>query len=179
MKSECVVVEPESSKDASVTIEVRPDKIRKAKPEKPEWPKTIKSGSVFVKIYKVRNKSYSGADKNKQKERFSFTVSHFASGKRSMKMFADYGEAYAYAKSVGDSLARGELEVLELRSGDRLAYVHAVEALKPTGMALELAARGYAEAWKALGERRPWWRRRGSLQDGICMNCRIRCCRTR
>ena len=78
MKSECVVVEPESSKDASVTIEVRPDKIRKAKPEKPEWPKTIKSGSVFVKIYKVRNKSYSGADKNKQKERFGFTVLVFS-----------------------------------------------------------------------------------------------------
>jgi hypothetical protein len=65
-------------------------------------------------------------------------------------MFADFEEAEAEAKSKAMSLSRGELDVLHLRSGDRFAYVHAVEALRPTGMALELAGKEYAEAWKVL-----------------------------
>ena len=140
MKSERMVVEPVNSKAASVTTEASPAKKKKAKADKPEWPKEVKSGSVIVKIYKVQNKG-----------RTSFMVSHFTGGKRKLKMFADYNDAKAYADSVGDSISNGELDVLELRSSDRLAYVHAVEALRPTGMALELAARDYAEAWKALG----------------------------
>ena len=126
----------------------------RTKPAKPEWPKEIKTGSVIVKIYKVRNKSYRVRTKDnqvKEVERFSFMASHFASGKRSMKMFADYEDAHNYAKSVAIALAKGELDVLELRSADRLAYVHAVEELKPTGVALEVAAREYAAMWKILG----------------------------
>ena len=57
-------------------------------------------------------------------------------------------EALKEAKSVGKTISKGELDVLERRSKDRIAYVHAVEALRPTGVALELAAREYAEAWK-------------------------------
>src|SRR6185312_14233430 len=105
-----------------------------------EFPMEIKSGSVIVKLYRVENKG-----------RDSFTVSYFADGKRKQKMFADYEEAHAEAKSKAISLSKGELDVLHLASADRLAYVHAVDALKPTGMPLELAARDYAEAWKALG----------------------------
>ena len=99
----------------------------------------VKAGSVIVKIYRVENKG-----------RDSFTVSYFADGRRKQKMFADFEEAHAEAKSKAISMSKGELDVLHLASADRLAYVHAVEALKPTGMPLELAARDYAEAWKAL-----------------------------
>lgn len=99
----------------------------------------VKRGSVIVKIYKVANKG-----------RDSFTVSYFADGKRKQKMFADFNEAKTEAESKAISLSRGELDVLHLASADRLAYVHAVDALKPTGVPLELAAKDYAEAWKAL-----------------------------
>jgi hypothetical protein len=68
-----------------------------------------------------------------------------------LKIFADFDEAHAEARSKAISLSKGELDVLELRSADRVAYVHAVGALKPTGMALELAAKEYAEAQKAIG----------------------------
>lgn len=104
------------------------------------FPMVIRVGSVGVKIYKVENKG-----------RDCFTVAYVADGKRRLKMFADFAEAEAEARSKAVSLSKGELDVLELRSGDRFAYVHAVEALRPTGVALELAAKEYAEAWRALG----------------------------
>ena len=100
----------------------------------------VQSGSVIVKIYKVENKG-----------RDSFTVSYFADGKRKLKMFADFDEAHADAKSKAVSLSKGELDVLHLGNAERIAYVHAVEAVRPTGLPLELAATEYAEAWKVLG----------------------------
>jgi hypothetical protein len=66
-------------------------------------------------------------------------------------MLADYDDAKTHAEAVGGSISNGELDVLKLRSKDRMASVHALEALKPTGVPLELAARDYAEAWKVLG----------------------------
>ena len=104
-----------------------------------EFPYTVKSGSVLVKIYQISNKG-----------RVSYSISYFADGKRKLKMLVDFEEALKEAKAVGKTISKGELDVLELRSRDRLAYVHAVEALRPTGVALELAAREYAEAWKLL-----------------------------
>jgi integrase len=104
------------------------------------FPMEVQSGSVVVKIYKVENKG-----------RDSFTVSYFADGKRKLKMFADFDEAHAEAKSKAVSLSKGELDVLHLGNAERIAYVHAVEAVRPTGLPLELAAKEYAEAWKVLG----------------------------
>ncbi len=98
------------------------------------FPMEVQSGSVIVKIYKVENKG-----------RDSFTVSYFADGKRKLKMFADFDEAHADARS------KGELDVLHLGNAERIACVHAVEAVRPTGLPLELAATEYAEAWKVLG----------------------------
>ena len=110
------------------------------KKRKSNFPLEVKDGSVIVKIYKVENKG-----------RVSYTVSYFADGKRKIKMFADFDEAHAEAKSKARSLSKGELDVLHLGNAERLAYVHAVDALKPTGTPLELAGKEYAEAWKVLG----------------------------
>jgi integrase len=49
------------------------------------------------------------------------------------------------------SLSKGELDVLYLGNAERIAYVHAVEAVRSTGLPLELAAKEYAEACKVLG----------------------------
>jgi integrase len=115
--------------------------MKAAKNEKEiTFPFEVKTGSVVVKIYQVTNK-----------DRPSFMVSFSAHGKRTQKMFAVFDEAKAWAKSVANSMAQGELDVLELRSEQRMAYVHAMNALEPTGVALELAAKEYAEAWRYLG----------------------------
>jgi len=73
------------------------------------FPMEVQCGSVIVKIYKVENKG-----------RDSFTVSYFADGKRTLKMFAAFEEAHAEANSKTISLSRGELDVLHLASADRL-----------------------------------------------------------
>jgi hypothetical protein len=62
------------------------------------FPLEVPHGSVTVKIYRVRNKSYrvTTADGEvKEKERFSFFVSYFSDGKRTQKMFAEFKEALA------------------------------------------------------------------------------------
>ena len=105
-----------------------------------KFPLAIRCGSVSVTIYKVQNRG-----------RPSYTLSYFAEGKRQLKMFADLEEAQAEARSKAVSISKGELDVLHLGNAERMSYVHALDALKPTGMALELAAREYAEAWKILG----------------------------
>ena len=104
------------------------------------FPMEVKQGSVVVKIYRVENK-----------DRDSFTVSYHADGKRHLKMFANFDEAHAEAKSKATSISRGELDVLELRSVDSRAYVNAVGLLDPIGVPLELAVKDYVEAWKVLG----------------------------
>ena len=105
-----------------------------------QFPMVVRSGSVTIKIYRVQNKG-----------RDSFTISYFSEGKRRLKMFAKFEEAHAEATSKAISLSKGELEVLHLGRAERLAYVHTLDALKPTGVPMELAAKEYAEAWKLLG----------------------------
>lgn len=102
----------------------------------------VKQGSVIVKIYRVENKG-----------RDSFTVSYHADGKRRQKMFADFEDAHAEAKSKATTLSRGELDALHLRAADARAYVSAVDTVKPCGMPLEIVAKDYMEAWKVLGGR--------------------------
>lgn len=104
------------------------------------FPMVVKQGSVAVKIYDVENKG-----------RISYMVSYHAGGKRRLKMFADFDEAHAEAKSKANALSRGELDALELRAVDARAYVNTLDILKPTGMTLELAAKDYADAWAVLG----------------------------
>jgi hypothetical protein len=62
------------------------------------FPMVVKQGSVSVKIYDVENKG-----------RLSYTVSFHAGGKRRLKMFADFDEAYAEAKAKANALSRGEM----------------------------------------------------------------------
>lgn len=105
----------------------------------PSFPLLIQTGSVVVKIYKVTNKG-----------RDSYTISYITHGKRKLKMFADLEKAIAAAEGVGDAMGRGELEVLNLRSKELLNYRLAMDALKPTGVSLEVAATQFAQAFAKL-----------------------------
>lgn len=125
-------------------------KSKKAKGEI-EFPYEEQCGSVIVKIYRVANKK----DKEGNK-RQCFMVSYFMKGLRKQKMFTEFDGpkgAKKFARTTAEALDRGELDVLELRSSDRIAYVHAVNELRAVGVALELAAKEYAEAYRIMGGR--------------------------
>ena len=106
----------------------------------PEFPLKIKVGSVTVKIYRSTNKG-----------RPSYILAHYFAGTRRLQAFVDLAEARTEARTIATKLSQGDLDVLQLRSADRVAYVRAVEALRPTEIPLELAAIQFAEAAKILG----------------------------
>jgi integrase len=54
------------------------------------------------------------------------------------------------AEAIANKLSTGELDVLTLTSANKFSFVRAVEALKPTGVPLEIAAMQFAEAHKLL-----------------------------
>ena len=103
------------------------------------FPKVVKRGHTIVKIYRTPSR---GCD--------AYTVSYYLGDQRVRKTFADLGLATTEAETVANKLSTGELNVLTLTSGDRLSYVRAIEALKPTGVPLEMAAMQFAAAHKIL-----------------------------
>jgi len=62
--------------------------MKKAPAKAPEWSKTIRNGSVILKIYRVENKG-----------RESFILSYHAAGKHMLKMFASLAEAVSEGKA--------------------------------------------------------------------------------
>ena len=92
-------------------------------------------------------------------------------------MFADLDLARLEAETTANKLSTGELDVLTLTSENRLSYVRAVEALKPSGVPLEMAAMQFAEASKLLDGARSW-RRPGSMRNSIRIGSRKSSCRT-
>ena len=106
---------------------------------KPKFPITVKRGHTIVKIYRTPSR---GCD--------AYTVSYYLGDKRVRKTFADLGLATTEAETVANKLSTGEVNVLTLTSGDRLSYIRAIEALKPTGVPLEMAAMQFAQAYALL-----------------------------
>src|SRR5688572_10413334 len=111
------------------------------------FPVSVRRGSVVVKIYR-QDRLKAGAEYS------SYMVTYTgADRKRKQKAFADYNEAKEEAQGVAQKLSQGEIQVAQLTSSDRRAYGHALAELQPTGAALELAAKEYAEAHKILAGR--------------------------
>lgn len=106
---------------------------------KPKFPVTVKRGHTIVKIYRTPSR---GCD--------AYTVSYYLGDKRVRTTFADYGLATTEAETVANKLSTGEVNVLTLTSGDRLSYIRAIEALKPSGVPLEMAAMQFAQAYALL-----------------------------
>jgi len=77
-------------------------------------------------------------------------VVHYIGDRRQRKTFADLGLAVTEAEVTANKLSAGELDVLTLTSQDRLAYIRAIEVLRPTGVGLEMAALQFAEALKVM-----------------------------
>lgn len=104
------------------------------------WPVKVPSGSFTVKIYRIKNK-----------KRRSFMVSYFVGDKRKQKMFVDFEEAYEEAKGASEDVNNGETTDINLSNADRVMLNHATEAVRPTGVPLDLAAKEYAAAWELTG----------------------------
>jgi integrase len=104
------------------------------------WPQKIGRGHSTVKIYRTPS---NGCDQ--------FTVAYYMSDKRVRKTFAKYELATIEADKVHAALCAGELKVVELKGEDCLSYLRAKEAIKETGMPLEMVAIRYADAHRLLG----------------------------
>lgn len=104
-----------------------------------KFPITVKRGNVRVKIYSTPT---NGCD--------SYTVAYYFAGKRQRRTFADLALAKQEAELAATKISAGELDVLQLTSADRTAYVRAMEMLKALGTPLELAVMQFVEAAKLL-----------------------------
>ena len=112
--------------------------------EKPikEKPIVVKFGNASVRVYRGRTRDY-----------HYFQVPDFSNGKRKLLTFSTEEDARAKAEDIAKNLNSGQVEVLKLTTADVAAHRRAVELLKPTGVALELATAEYAEAKARLGNR--------------------------
>src|SRR5213594_4488020 len=106
---------------------------------KPKFPMVVKRGHTVVKIYSTPS---NGCD--------SFTVVHYLGQKRQRKSFANLELARGEAERVANQLSTGQLDALSLNNQDSLVYVRSVEAVRPTGIPLDIAAMQYAEIYKIL-----------------------------
>jgi integrase len=112
--------------------------VMQSKAEK--FPVLIKRGSVTVKIY---------AGKNRGKAFFTLTWVE-ANGRR-RETFMDLGEARREGAAKAEALAKGDIDALKLTGSERAHFVAARDALALCGIAVDVAAREYAEAVKILG----------------------------
>ena len=110
----------------------------KTKAEK-QFPLTVKAGSTVVKIYRDRKRSGD-----------YFRLVYYLGGKRHRLSFNSLDAAKTEAAAKAAQLARGDVDAVQLNGRDRLTYGRALDAIRPTGVALDTAATEYAQAAKIL-----------------------------
>ena len=107
---------------------------------KDTFPLTITKGSASVKIYRMKNRG-----------KVMFTLTHIGASGRVRENFMELDEAKREAHTRAAMLAQGDLEALKLTGRERQIFVAAAEALLPTGITLDIAAREFATAFEILG----------------------------
>jgi integrase len=108
-----------------------------------KFPVTVSEGRVTAKIHKV-TKIKNG------KTYVSYVADYVLLGQRKQVVRADFEEAKQIALDACRLIAGGQQMSLTLVNGERVAYLHATEALSPVGVALDLAATEYAAAMQIL-----------------------------
>lgn len=116
--------------------------MKKTAEQAKEKPIVVKFGNASVRVYRGHTRAYQ-----------YFQVPDYSSGKRKFLTFSDERAAREKAEDIAKMLNTGQAEVLKLTTADVAAHRRAVELLKPTGIALELAAAEFAEAKARLGNR--------------------------
>ena len=79
-----------------------------------EWPKTVRSGSVTVKIYQHNRGDYR-----------QHIVTYYLGKQRVRKVVTDFASAKKEAERVANRLSHGETQALKLTSEDSAAYLEA------------------------------------------------------
>jgi integrase len=105
-----------------------------------KFPLIVKKAHSLVKIYQGENRG-----------KPFFTLTYLTATGRKRETFTDLAEAKRTAQSRVDALAQGDMEALRLGGRERQLYVAASEAVAPTGVSLDIAARTYAAAFDLLG----------------------------
>lgn len=104
------------------------------------FPEVVQRKSCMVTIYRTLNRG---------QERFTLAF-YDASGQRRRQTFAAYATAKQTAEKIARDLSDGGLDLLTLQGKERYVYEHALELLKPTGLALDLAILQLVEASSIL-----------------------------
>src|SRR5262249_28827180 len=78
-------------------------------------------------------------------------VEDYTAGRRVLHSFSDHGKAVDKANKIAGSLSSGDVLAAGMRNGDAASFGRAVELLRPTGAALEVAASVYAKCFEILG----------------------------
>jgi integrase len=105
-----------------------------------DWPREIRSGSAVVTVYRQERPVGD-----------LFTVVHYLDGKRERKGYSDQQEALAEAEKIASRIAKIERQVFHVSDSDWRLYTMATEALRPSGVAIDVACREFAEARRILG----------------------------
>jgi integrase len=121
-------------------------KERSWTPVKGEQFEAVSVGNVTVKLYR-RNRPTA----NRKKKRTIFELSDYTSGVRRLRSFTDLGKARKEADKIARQLSSGDATAATMRNSEAASYGRAVELLRPTGAALEVAAASYAKAFEILG----------------------------
>ena len=111
----------------------------------PTFPLILTKGNSRVTIYRQ--------DRTKRGKGESFLVAFYEGSKRRLRAFASYPAARAAADKITCSVNEGDVRALVLNAGQKAEYLRAVEALRPTGLPLDVAAIQFAEALVLLKTR--------------------------
>ena len=109
----------------------------------PKFPQVIVKGNSRVTIYRHTNAKAGSSYEE-------FKLAFYEAGKRKFKTFSTYEAARAAADRITGSVNEGDVQALVLNARQKAEYLRAIEALRPTGLPLDVAAIQFAEALARL-----------------------------
>ena len=102
----------------------------------------LAKGNSRVSIYRQH--------RTKRRKGESFLVAFYEGSKRRLRAFASYPAARAAADRITGSVNEGDVQALVLKAGQKAEYLRAVDALRPAGLPLDVAAIQFADALARL-----------------------------
>jgi integrase len=127
-----------SAKPKQLKTKVTP-RVKKDKEGNVSTSWEVQVGSALLKVYFTPIEG-----------RQLYTVSYWVDGSRKRQVLPSYEKAIAEAKKTGVQLNKGDLGSADLSGQERVACRRAMQLLAPTGVAIEMAAAEYADAFAKL-----------------------------
>jgi len=115
-------------------------------PVKGEQFESVSVGNVTVKLYRRQRTTANG-----KKKRTIYELANYTSGVRRLRSFTEHGDARNEAEKIARQLSSGDATAATMRNSEAASFGRAVELIRPTGAALEVAAGVYAKCFEILG----------------------------